>query len=107
MHGGCDERTMNVAAGPRLAVGGVVGMKQQLNATVFLLTIEFIVAIVMTDQCTAANCLDIEYAKVTGGSVMDQITGGAEHLVVAINDSAAIVDHIEAVMRLVTPGQPM
>ena len=98
---------------PGLHVSIVVGMKHHLYAAPLVFAVEFRVAEIVTDQQPAADAANGEIDKARPGTIVRQVAAatariaGAEELVVARDQFAPLIDHVEAVVRLVPAGEPV
>ena len=86
----------------------MVGVKNEVNAQLLILAIEFRVSILMTDQCCADDTLDGKYTEVIPGTVVRQVAcssklvSGAKPFVVTIHQSSMIIDDIQTAVGLMT-----
>lgn len=54
---------------------GVVGVKHQLDASAFVLAIDLGERVVVADQQSASNALQVEYSEVIARTVVQQVPG--------------------------------
>src|SRR5690606_7428531 len=92
-------------------VAGVEGVEHQLDATSLVLPVQLGIPVVVADQRSAANTVDLPRAEVVPRRVVRQVPGrpgavaGAEALVVAVDDLTAAVDDVDAVVRFVPAAE--
>jgi hypothetical protein len=91
----------------------MVRVEHELEAPTFVFAVQFRIPVIVANQGAAPDALDREDAEVVSWTVVGQITDRsrpvscAEHLVVAVYELAAIVDDVEAVVRLVLSCKPV
>ncbi len=97
------------SASCRRSMEGVWNIR--LNPARLVFAVEFGIAVVVTDQSAASQAIDLERRKMISRGIMPKVAGrafavaGAEHLVVAIDDSTFVTDDIAAIVGLVGSGQ--
>ena len=116
LHGRSDHDPPDVPVLLLLAQGHapiVIGVKDELYAALLVFSVQLLVAKVVAYLQAAFNSPYFECNQTRPRAVGIQIARrradlpGAEHLVVAVHDSAAIVDDVEAVVRLVSAREAM
>ena len=86
-------------------------VEHQLHPPLFVLPIELRIAIIVTDQHTALDPLDVEGGEMVARTVVFQIepfavgSRTAEPLVVSVHNFSPAVDDVETVVRLVPTAQ--
>jgi len=91
----------------------MIGMKDELYALLFHLTVRLVIAKVVADLCAASHAANGERGQMVSRSVVRQVALAAvarastEHLVVTVDDSAVVVDNIQAVVRFVAAREPV
>ncbi len=89
----------------------MIGMKHKLYAAPLVDTVQLIVAKIMTDEDAATDPTNGKDTKVTAGGIVLQIAAllrrgaCAEHLVVTVDERAAVADDVETVVRFVFSGE--
>ena len=92
-------------------VAGMVGVEHKLDASAFVLAVRFRIPTIVADQRAAPNALYVKNANVASWTIVGQVASlpisvsSAKHLVVAIDELTAIVDNVQAIVRLMPSGQ--
>jgi hypothetical protein len=88
-----------------LDVGSMVGMKHELDAHAFVLTIELRVAVFVAEKNATPNSLDGEHTEMISGAVVEKITSlpesisCTEHLVVAVYEFPPRANDVYTIVR--------
>ena len=91
----------------------MVGMKNQIDASLFVFTIEFRISVLMANQCTTSNAIQIENGKMISRAVMREIAdlaivvSSAEHFVVSVDEFSVVINDVKTVVRLVASHETM
>ena len=86
-------------------------MEHQLHPTLLVLPVKFRIAVIVTDQHTALDPLDVEGGEMVARAVVFQIepfavgSRTAEPLVISVHNFPPAVDDVETVVRLVPTAQ--
>ena len=90
-----------------LLAGVVEGLEDALDAVFVQFAINLREPQVKAYQQRTFDTVNGKVYKSTSGGVVFKVDGHAESLVVSVGDLAVRADQVEAVMRLIGPGEPV